>query len=1021
MRLAVKVISKKKFYLNKDMKDDIKREIRMLRKLQSYDHAHIVHMYGHCESDDAIFIVMELCEGGELMEQLEHNKGYSETDAARIIETMAGVLMHLHGHGIVHRDIKPENLLLHATDDLSTVKMADFGLANVMEGEGHEDKHPGHDIACGTPAYMAPEVYHNQECALNPKVDMWSLGVVAYLLLCGNLPFTGQPADIKAKASRGCNRDHFQDDIWTNISDAAQDLIMHLICVDPSKRFDAQQVMEHPWITGEDRGDTSLDTTARKIALFNAKKKFRGFATAVIATNRMQNAFGTKAKRLTGTVGGVSGAVLTKTRAVTAPWTAPLEKFGGKYAHQAFQATSGFVDKTLDATDNARYYAADGISAAMDNRFVAGTLDITNKTVTMGANLTASTASMAGRMAVTGVDRVTNLAIDKGLAPGAIGRNLTEFSRDLNELVPEDTTQAQLEQAKQDARDRNAYFAAVRMDMVAKWLHWNGLDVYASRFFDAGYDDIEVLKELQGDEEINEVLEDLNIPRGHKYIMRAAMADLVEHGWEYVPEDDAVAAMEELQETPMEPKPVLFSGVESHEEVLDRLFKAAMDAEHPGIDPAGIRRMKELIKSGRFSTSYYIAMWIKRLQDVSVVVEWPRRVVFQGDEGDSQKMKYLLEVALGQKINGIDKHTVKQMMENVANGQFSAMHYTTMWTQRLVEAGVPVFDSDKDSRADTKKREKEYLIKQKKVNQKFEKRLKRHKARLRAATIAAEKKQNEDHDSIVARRKVLEEIAWQHRVAGKENSHEFSDSDTEEEDGQGAGLLTDDQWDALEAQDGVGVGGHMVHDSVSEFDLDAWNAKQAPIRQQQSQQQAPPKSSSAIDLSSSYGDSSLTEWRSQQSMQGGHEDRIDGPLFASEMNQYEIDEHVTHITTSSNTVKKHRTVAVSFDSDQSDEGAPLNKLKKKNFKMPPAYVNSKHGKHGKNDKKKGTAGQKLKKLNPTFDETHDSRDTIITSMFDSEDANDSFDAEDVPRDERDMPRIVWSNPLDPSMQDEAID
>ena len=80
------------------------------------------------ESDDAIFIVMELCEGGELMEQLEHNKGYSETDAARIIETMAGVLMHLHGHGIVHRDIKPENLLLHATDDLSTVKMADFGL-----------------------------------------------------------------------------------------------------------------------------------------------------------------------------------------------------------------------------------------------------------------------------------------------------------------------------------------------------------------------------------------------------------------------------------------------------------------------------------------------------------------------------------------------------------------------------------------------------------------------------------------------------------------------------------------------------------------------------------------------------------------------------------------------------------------------------------------------------------------------------------------------------------------------------
>jgi serine/threonine protein kinase len=131
---------------------------------------------------------MELCEGGELMEQLEHMGTYSEADAANIVALMADVLTYLHGHGIVHRDIKPENLLLVDRDDHATVKMADFGLANVMEGSGHYDVKAGvHEVACGTPAYMAPEVYLDAKAALNPKVDMWSLGVMVYMLLCGQV------------------------------------------------------------------------------------------------------------------------------------------------------------------------------------------------------------------------------------------------------------------------------------------------------------------------------------------------------------------------------------------------------------------------------------------------------------------------------------------------------------------------------------------------------------------------------------------------------------------------------------------------------------------------------------------------------------------------------------------------------------------------------------------------------------------------------------------------------------------
>ena len=125
MRVAVKIISKRKFLVNKELKENIDHEIQLLEQLAKYDHEHIVHLWGTCTSDESVYIVMELCEGGELMEQLEHMGNYTESDAAELVKKFADVLMYLHGHGIVHRDIKPENLLLVDRDDLVTVKMAD--------------------------------------------------------------------------------------------------------------------------------------------------------------------------------------------------------------------------------------------------------------------------------------------------------------------------------------------------------------------------------------------------------------------------------------------------------------------------------------------------------------------------------------------------------------------------------------------------------------------------------------------------------------------------------------------------------------------------------------------------------------------------------------------------------------------------------------------------------------------------------------------------------------------------------
>jgi serine/threonine protein kinase len=337
----------------------------MLQRLEQLDHEHIVHLWGHVENADSIFIVMELCEGGELMEQLEHMGNYTENDAADLIESMADVLMYLHDHGIVHRcetarsarctnkaqtefvgcrDIKPENLLLVDKNDCTTVKMSDFGLANMMENTW--DTADGqHRTVCGTPAFMAPEVYVDGVAALHPKTDMWSLGVVLYMLLSGQLPFTGTIVEIRRQAA---SQDiQFREPIWRVVSDAAKDLILHLLVVDPSTRLDAQQVLEHPWITGEGRNDVVLSETVRKLALFNAKKKFKGLAHAMVATNRMKSLFGTKARQVGSGVAAV-GRGLNDKREQAAPWSNSLFKGAEKFAGRLGAVTSGFVDNALD-------------------------------------------------------------------------------------------------------------------------------------------------------------------------------------------------------------------------------------------------------------------------------------------------------------------------------------------------------------------------------------------------------------------------------------------------------------------------------------------------------------------------------------------------------------------------------------------------------------------------------------------------------------------------------------------------
>jgi hypothetical protein len=302
---------------------------------------------------------------------------------------------------------------------------------------------------------------------------------------------------------------------------------------------------------------------------------------------------------------------------------------------------------------------------------------------------------------------------------------------------------------------RFRYYAAVRMNAVSQWLKWQGLDLYANRFHTEGYDDMDVLKELD-EAEVEEVIEELEIPRGHMGIMRAALIDLGRHGWSKrvltaseLQEKRAQAATAQPQEAAPENQLVVLHGAETDREVVETLFRVAMDEEHPGIDVNGIARMKELMESGQFTESYYIKMWIRRLQDVKVTVQWSRRVAFTGAESEQAVFDKLLEVALAQDVGGVDSKTVRQMRQNVEGGRFTLQHYIEMWTARLQEAGIPVFLTAKEAKEDTKQR------------------MKGHEKRAAAAVRAAKDKEAER----VRQQKEAEAITARHEEADRQVSH----------------------------------------------------------------------------------------------------------------------------------------------------------------------------------------------------------------------------------------------------------
>lgn len=253
----------------------IATEIDILLHLKQ--HCNIIKLHEMFETPTHIYMVLELVTGGELFERIVERGYYSEKDAADAVRQICCALEVIHSHNIIHRDLKPENLLYADKSETSDLKIADFGLSKMLYGEQCNTA-----TVCGTPGYCAPEVLMGKQ--YDTKVDMWAVGVIAYILLCGFEPFYDERGD-QAMFQRILKCDYeFVTPWWDEVSENAKDLVSRLIVLDPSKRLTARQCLEHPWVQGKGAKRDKMDQTFfDKLNEFNARRKLKGGMIGVMA------------------------------------------------------------------------------------------------------------------------------------------------------------------------------------------------------------------------------------------------------------------------------------------------------------------------------------------------------------------------------------------------------------------------------------------------------------------------------------------------------------------------------------------------------------------------------------------------------------------------------------------------------------------------------------------------------------------------------------------------------------------
>ncbi|KAM3572356.1 hypothetical protein VYU27_005617 [Nannochloropsis oceanica] len=273
-RYALKIFTKSRLSLV-----DVGGMLEEVSILWHLQHPNVIRFHDVLEDEWHYYLVTEFMAGGELFDRITQKSTYTEKEARDLFTTLVSTIDYLHAQGVVHRDLKPENLLL--TDDFNDVhiKIADFGYAVRVKGNSLRSQ-------CGTPCYVAPEILKKEP--YGKPVDMWSIGVITFILLAGYAPFYDED-QVKLFTKIKTAHFKFELDTWEHISPEAKDLIRRLLCADPSARLTPAEALAHPWVLADDdllRGK-SLEGTKAALVRFNARRKFRASVQTVIMANKL--------------------------------------------------------------------------------------------------------------------------------------------------------------------------------------------------------------------------------------------------------------------------------------------------------------------------------------------------------------------------------------------------------------------------------------------------------------------------------------------------------------------------------------------------------------------------------------------------------------------------------------------------------------------------------------------------------------------------------------------------------------
>mmetsp|Transcript_20479 Transcript_20479/g.78518 ORF Transcript_20479/g.78518 Transcript_20479/m.78518 type:complete len:508 (+) Transcript_20479:182-1705(+) len=254
-KVALKIIDKKKYWNMSKTSEQLAREVSILQKLK---HQHIIQVIDCVENEEWLYLVLELASGGDLFDNLKEREKFTEKDARRIFHQILDALKYLHASGTAHRDLKPENILLESSGPDANIKLTDFGLARIVNGQGMMS------TLCGTPQYVAPEVLLAAQGlaqgGYGVAVDMWSAGVLLYVLLSGFPPFNEDlPTTLFQQIQYG-QYSFEPKELWTNVSREAKDLITKLIEVDVERRLDVHGALAHPWFAVELDGEKAAES-----------------------------------------------------------------------------------------------------------------------------------------------------------------------------------------------------------------------------------------------------------------------------------------------------------------------------------------------------------------------------------------------------------------------------------------------------------------------------------------------------------------------------------------------------------------------------------------------------------------------------------------------------------------------------------------------------------------------------------------------------------------------------------------